>query len=266
MTIRKIECNKVAGGLSGTGKAGFGALGAAIAGTVAALPLLVAQAGATVATGGAALAGAPAVAAVTVPLIMVAASKGNDAAQTALKFMDSMFSGQDDLIVHVDGKQVIPSNGDKYHGIRANEQLKTNIKVSFKGSVRVQIIEYDSGSDNDDLGSVDIIGGRDRDVDRLVIQGPLAEGSVYYLTYTVEKGKGTATDVVNWMLCGTNECTSCGGDAECGNTDYSQLDRDKDWSDLRGCPDGFDTSKYRKFKQRWPAADVWLRVCKRNGA
>ncbi|MBE9030013.1 hypothetical protein IQ266_09765, partial [filamentous cyanobacterium LEGE 11480] len=60
---------------------------------------------------------------------------------------------------------------------------------------------------------------------------------------------------INLLYCGTKKCSTYTG---------SHLDRDKDKSDLRRCPTGFYTNGYKKFPQIWPAADVYLRRCRKG--
>ena len=83
----------------------------------------------------------------------------------------------------------------------------------------------------------------------------------------------------SWMICGTNKCEGCDVwqlshvPSECSTADWARrkgLDRDKDKGDLRRCPEGFHGSDDSNFQERfihfpqwWPAADVYLRKCRR---
>lgn len=137
-------------------------------------------------------------------------------------------------------------------------------------SATISLIEYDSGSDNDDLGSIavnsnafdKVTPGEDYQLVDAIVLAPRAEdGSIYYVTYRVERNKGETADVVNYMLCGTNACMAC-PNASC-NVSYSgKLDRDKDKGDLKKCPAGFEHQSWKKYPQTWPAADVYLQACK----
>lgn len=72
----------------------------------------------------------------------------------------------------------------------------------------------DGGSDNDDLGSLAIVGG-------------------------VETGLGNPQAIVRSMLCGTNQCDECDR-LDCPGQPYGELDRDGDKPDLLPCPPHFD--------------------------
>merc|ERR1719469_599054 len=138
----------------------------------------------------------------------------------------------------------------------SGQTKNTNIRVSFQGHARISLLEYDHGSDNDDLGSLDVEGGMDANVPQAVIQAPREEdGSVYHVSFQIQKGKGNPNDVVGYMLCGTNQCDSCMYE-NCNHQSYGNLDRDKDHGDLKACPRGMRTTRYIKYPQWWPASDV----------
>ena len=64
-----------------------------------------------------------------------------------------------------------------------------------------------------------------------------------------------------WLLCGADSrCVTC-RNAYCANQSHSGIDRDKDKWDLKRCPYGYSFNKYIKYKQFWPAADVYSKVC-----
>lgn len=148
--------------------------------------------------------------------------------------------------------------------MNAGQTIRPNIRVSMQGHARISLLEYDSGSDNDDLGSLDIQGGSDRAQDEVIVLAPRDEdGSIYYISYKVEAGKGDPKDIAGYVLCGTNQCDACQNE-DCVNQDYSNIDRDKDKPDLKACPQGMVTSRYQHYPQWWPAADVYARVCKRD--
>eukprot|EP00929_Paragymnodinium_shiwhaense_P040283 TRINITY_DN2104_c0_g1_i2.p1 TRINITY_DN2104_c0_g1~~TRINITY_DN2104_c0_g1_i2.p1 ORF type:complete len:313 (+),score=35.23 TRINITY_DN2104_c0_g1_i2:73-1011(+) len=254
LTIESIQCVRSAGGIDGFARAGMAALGAA----TAAAATVAGGGTAIIGTGGAAIGMMP----LTAGLVAKAAASGAGFGVTALEFLDAAFSGQDDLIVQVDGKTVVPFDGSKFQAMNPGDTIRPNIQRSIKTSGRISLIEYDSGSDNDDLGSVDVLGGADYRVPDAIVYAPRSEdGSIYYVTYRVEANKGLARDLVDYMLCGTNQCIECARVA-CHNQDYSQLDRDKDKSDLKTCPGGFKHMKYIKYPQHI-VADVYLRVCQR---
>ena len=96
--------------------------------------------------------------------------------------------------------------------------------------------------------------------------------SLYITLFSVDRAS-------SWMICGTNKCEGCDVwqlsdvPSKCSTADWAWrkgLDRDKDKSDLRRCPEGFHGSdaddfkdRYLHFPQLWPAADVYLRKCRR---
>lgn len=63
-------------------------------------------------------------------------------------------------------------------------------------------------------------------------------------------------------VCGTNKCKPCGliGCYRTYAQNTSDMDRDKDVSDLKPCPTGYKQSGLIYFKQ-WLVADVYLRKC-----
>jgi hypothetical protein len=252
LTITEIKCVHPATGLSDVAHGLVSALGALVA------------AGATIAAGGAVVVGTGGAAIGTLPVtyaaIGKAAAAGASGAGSAMLFLDGQFSGQDDLIIKVNGKQKVPVSG-KYRATDAGETFRPNIKASFRGAARISLIEYDSVSDNDDMGHIDVQGGSDYAMDKAIVMSQ-EEGSTYELSYTVEAGKGDPLSLVDWMLCGTNQCDACDR-AKCKRQGFGNLDRDKDHEDLKDCPQCFQTHRYKEYHQTWPAANVFLRVCKR---
>lgn len=235
LTIIQITNVKPAGGLDAAGQFAFGAIGAAI------------SAGATAATGG-----------------TITASSLVDSVKTGVRvgeFLDQQFSGQDDLIVKVDGRTLLPSSGT-YFPMQGGQVIWPNIQAAFRGSARISLIEYDSGSDNDDLGGLKVTGGRDYVVTDAVVLAPLEEdGSIYYVTYKVEANRGNPQAIVQSILCGTNQCDEC-FNPDCSGQPYGELDRDGDLEDLKSCPDAFKTTNYIEYPQ-FLVDDVYLRVCQR---
>lgn len=158
LTITKIRNIKPAGGLDAAGQFVFGAIGAAIA---------------AAGSGG------------------VSIGDLYDGAKISIEvgeFLDKQFSGQDDLIVKVDGRTVLPGHGN-YHAIQAGQEIRPNLQAAFSGAAQLQLIEWDGGSDNDNLGRLTIIGGRDYTANDIVVLAPAKEdGSIYLVSYRVEAG------------------------------------------------------------------------------
>jgi len=275
LTITQITCFKPDSGLAGSARDAFYAIGAgavvvaAAAGSVAtfgALPAAVATA--VTAAGATVTAAGVKAAAVTVGAIAAAAATGNTAAQQATEKLNEKHTGTDNLMVFVDGEKLLPrrGSGKEYHNINGGETIKVNLRKSFKRETSVSFIEYDWGSNNDHMGTVPIEGGKTYSEKRVILMDFQNEGGAqYFFDYKVEKGKGNPVDVADYVLCGTVLCVAC-NHANCDDHErlYGRLDRDKDWSDLRHCPPGFHTSGHKWYDQWWPAADVYLKVCKRN--
>lgn len=243
--IEKIECRRVATGIDNAARV----LAAAIGGTLAGL----ATAGAGVVTTGPA---AP----VTAPAVASAAAGGASGAVEALEFFNKQTKGIDQLIVNINGEKVFPKGG-KYYNIKSGQSIRPNIRFDCNGNARIQFLEYDWGSDNDNLGSLDINARSNAGKNwehRQAILFSEEEGSTYYVDYRVERNKRGFGE--KWMMCGTAACKSC-GEEMCRRTSNSGLDRDGDKGDLRKCPTGFRERGFKKYPQMWPFDDVFLRIC-----
>lgn len=234
LTILKIKNIKPAGGLDAAGKFVFGAIGSAIS---------------------AAASGS------------VSVADLYDSAKISVEvgeFLDRQFSGQDDLIVKVDGRTVLPRQGT-YLPIQAGQEIRPNLQVSFIGAAQLRLIEWDGGSDNDDLGALTIIGNRDYTGKDVVVLAPAEEdGSIYLVTYRVEANHGDPLGIVKSMLCGTNQCDECRR-LDCAGQPYGELDRDGDKPDLLRCPPHFDEAGFIKYPQ-FLVDDVYLRICRHKAA
>lgn len=259
LVIESIKSVKASGKIDSGSLAGFRALGKLLA------------KGATVSSKGEVVfgKGRASIVPVTVAAVEQAAAGGVKEAITAIKFMNSRFNGRDDLIVNVNGQRIVPDKG-KFQRMKTGEVVKPAISVSFKKSVTISLIEYDTGTNNDDLGDITVNSdafdkvkkGVSYRVEEAIVLGPRAkDGSLYYVTYHIERGKGYSNKVVKYLLCGMNECMEC-ADSTC-NIKYSgNLIGNKDKSKLRQCYSDFKHLRWKKHKQLWPAADVYLQVCK----
>lgn len=255
LTITKIKTVRPAGGLDWAGELGFMYLGMAVRG------------GAIIASGGV--------------LGYSAVKQMHDAAinaREAARFVNKVFPGQDDLIIKVDGKTVYPghesyineSDGERsrvesgpYVGMDGGDVLFPDIKQSFRRGARISLVEHDWGSDSDDLGGLNIVGTTDQEVTESIVLSPLEEdGSIYLISYKIEANKGSSKDIVNSMLCGTNQCDEC-RNADCAGQNYNNLDRTSAIQELKSCPVYFTEAKLMKYEQLWPVKDVYLRVCSR---
>jgi len=96
-----------------------------------------------VGTGGLALAGTPA----TAFGVATVANTGVSDSAEALKFLDSVFSGSDDLMININREKVLPASSE-HSEISAGETIAPDIRLDFDGSARLQFVEYDSGRNN----------------------------------------------------------------------------------------------------------------------
>jgi hypothetical protein len=234
LTITKIKNIKPASGLDAAGKFVFGAMSAVVS--------------------------AAASGTVSVSDLYDSARLGVEVGQ----FLDRQFSGQDDLIVKIDGRTVLPTDRT-YYPMQAGQEIRPNLQASFNGAARLRLIEWDRGSDNDDLGSVTIIGSRDYTGNDIVVLAPDSEdGSIYLVSFRVEVGRGNPQAIVKSMLCGTNQCDECQR-LDCSGQPYGELDRDGDKADLLRCPPHFDEMGFITYPQVL-VEDVYLRVCRHKAA
>ncbi|MDJ0631204.1 MAG: hypothetical protein QNJ44_23310 [Rhodobacter sp.] len=235
LTITKIRNIKPASGLDAAGKFAVGAIGAAIS---------------AAGSGG-----------ISVGDLYDGARVGIEVGE----FLDRQFSGQDDLIVRVDGRQYLPAQG-AYFAMQAGQVVYPNIQAAISGAGTIQLIEWDGGSDNDNLGLLTVLGGRSYSGNDIVVVAPDSEdGSVYLISYRVDAGAGNPQAVTPSMMCGTNQCEIC-WNLDCSGQGRGGMDRDGDKPDLLRCPPQFDEAGFREFDMTWPAEDVYLRICRHKAA
>jgi len=261
LVIEKIECKRVATGIDNFAKAGAAAVGAFIA----AGATLAAGATTVVVTGGA---GATAVVPVTATAVASAAASGASGGYAAINFMDGPTSGTDHLVVNVNGRKVFPSH-HTYKSMTPGDVIHQEISVDFNTGCEIQLIEYDQYSDNDSMGKLRVDSnandktnkGANYRIEQALVSSE-TEGSLYYVTYRVERGVGSVGH--QWAMCGTATCKECSDN--CDNTSNYGLDRDGDLEDLRDCPYPMEHRSYKHYPQHWPLDDVYLRVCSTPGA
>lgn len=257
LIIEKVECKRVASGIDPWLKHAVGGLVGIIAGGAVAL------AGGTVviASDGAMVGTIP----VTIGAIISAASGGNTAAKAAIGFIESPTTDTDHLIIHVNGHKVYPKTAD-YGGIEAGDVIEEELSVNFTRGAEIQLLEHDWPTENDDLGSVyvssdafdKVAPGENYRVNQAVVLGSEEEGSLYLVTYRVERDEQVI--VGRWILCGTNQCKECRW-SMCQGADEEDVDRDKDKSDLRPCPFPMVHRGYKTFSMLWPVPDLYCRIC-----
>ena len=129
----------------------------------------------------------------------------------------------DDLHIRINGQLVYVEEISQGEIVN----LQTEVSASFLGGFRIQLIEWDSGSNNDNLGFIGVTDdykpGENYSVEALVL-GPEEEGSIYVITYRVERGVGDPAEVTTAMLCGINQCNACEG-ASCDRDERDGIDR-----------------------------------------
>lgn len=96
----------------------------------------------------------------------------------------------DDLTVHVNGRSIWPNGGRSDREISSQQEINTNTEYLFKHSdgLVLELIEYDSGSDNDTLGTVawdPATGTIGRQMEDVIVSNK-SEGSIYLVTFRVQ--------------------------------------------------------------------------------
>jgi Fascin domain len=166
LTIKSVKCIRPSSGIDDTTRAVFGTIGGIAAGGVA-------IAGTTV-TGGALLG--------AVSLAVISGSSGG---VTLANTLGHCFSGSDDLYIKVNGGKVWPSDGDV--DIDSQQQKDVNVSVNFTGKVTIELMDYDSASNDDSLGymTIDTSNMTAPIEDRWIVQNA-EEGSLYEIYCRVE--------------------------------------------------------------------------------
>merc|ERR1711988_847353 len=148
--IEEITCIQAATGISTEATAAVAALSslAAVLGTA------IAGGAMGVGTGGAAIGTVP----LTLTAVAKAAAGGLSAGITAMHALDKLTSGEDDLIVTIDGVKVWPTGGLVHGYIEAGQTIRPNIHFDVDGTLPrkhvIQFLEHDSVSGHDDLGKI----------------------------------------------------------------------------------------------------------------
>ena len=62
-------------------------------------------------------------------------------------------------------------------------------------------------------------------------------------------------------MCDGVKCIDCPDDVKCATTSIGDLEPDKDKTDLKQCPHGYDIAGYKEFSRNWPMHTQFLRVC-----
>ena len=272
-----MKCIKPLSGLDDVAKYGM----SAIAGVGAAAFI----ASGCIATAGGCAATFPLLGKVAGGLVLKGTASAASSAKAGLEFLDQQFSGSDDVIVKVNGVQVLPTPNFECRGayyektgkgstkvihrmskagdmraciIKAGETISGKTSFSFRNTATIQLLEHDARSDSDDLGWLRVdpkltVGGEQ------VIIFSDAEGTVYSISFHVTLGGGEKSKIPEFLACGTVDCRPCAG-ASCRDADG--LDRDGDKEDLKKCPESYAHHRYEKFDMYWPFADVFLNICK----
>merc|ERR1711988_2968 len=261
--IEEITCIQAATGISTEATAAVAALSslAAVLGTA------IAGGAVVVGTGGAAIGTVP----LTLTAVAKAAAGGLSAGITAMHALDKLTSGEDDLIVTINGVKVWPTGGLVHGRIEAGQTIRPNIHFDVDGDLHVtnviRFLEHDSdGSGHDDLGQIPIFHNekKGKNYDRTLMTYSKKEGDLYQVKYSVKRNnKGKKP---RWLQCGVSVCIECFNDPCCKKTSRVGLDKDKDKEDVRKCPPKWKNRGWKTFNLLFPAADVYLRICANSQA
>jgi len=131
------------------------------------------------------------------------------------EFDQNFISTTDQLIVRINGVRAVPvSLADKFYPMEKGDIYPAQVSGFTLGTSTVQILEYDSASDNDDLGSLEIF-------DESMLSEPVEplnedtvfviatndeDDSVYKVSYKLEPNVGNLDDVPERIICGRDEC------------------------------------------------------------
>jgi len=256
--IEKVTCKKVATGFEPWMRPGLDALAALWAARDE-----IQQGGATLMDGGvAAIGDLP----LTVETVNNAVQEGWGQGTEAVNFLDSTFSGTDNLMININGEQVYPPGGGAFD-INAGATIEPNIQFDFNSGCRIQFLEKDNGlfgsgvlGDSDNLGSIDVnpdvSPGEDYKVEEAILMNE-DEGDLYTVTYRVERNDKGGAD--KRILCGTQGCKICPNDPCCESTNDEGLDTDSDKNDLRTCPPGMTHRGWKTISGWW--SDKYLNIC-----
>ena len=167
----------------------------------------------------------------------------------------------DDLIVRINGIRVIPSDGSEtYLSMAKNATLDENTqgvdqlakaRASIMGSGSVQLIEYDYGSVNDDLGSFEVrdellLQGNNDPVrfvnneDRVSVYATKGEdGSIYEVGFRILPGEGDLNNIEERLFCDTDTCINA---REAFPNDYrgiTGISQSDEYEEIIECPSSY---------------------------
>jgi len=189
--------------------------------------------------------------------------------------LDDIIRTPDDLIVRIGGKRVVSGGESVFEmpalvgpvGIIDTRSFTQQPGVgSFVGSFDLQLIEYDSASANDDLGT---LYGRDQNLltDQLpplneedveVLRSSAEDDSHYRVKFKIIPGAGTLDDVPGRLFCNTDECQ----DAREGYPSDVYLGGYPSGSELKACPDSYTDAGYTYTGgASYTGTGPWYRVC-----
>ena len=168
MTVEEVKCISPSTGQDSTTSALFMGLGAAAA------------VAATYATAGAATP-------ITAPMVLAAMGTGAKGGSQAKGIFGNFFAGSDDLMIKINGKKIWPAD-KTYVDIDSQQTIKVNtefVYMSNKGA-KLQLVEYDYGSFDDDLGTV-MIKGVGLPYKETLVLANKSEGSYYEVKVKIYK-------------------------------------------------------------------------------
>lgn len=184
-----------------------------------------------------------------------------------ITYFDDINRSPDDLIVRAGGNVAVSTTSLPYINFATNQIVDTiypNHTSSFFGSFNLQLIEYDSLSANDNLGTVY---GKDQNMltgqlsplnqESLEIMMGGEEGSHYRVDYEIIPGAGNLEAVPERLFCNTDECQNAReGYPSDYYFGYPYL------SQMKECPDGYtDAGGTYIGGANYGSFGPWYRVC-----
>ena len=184
-----------------------------------------------------------------------------------IDYFDDKIRTSDNLIVRAGGNIAVSNTTLPYFNIVTGQEVDTlypNHSSSFVGSFNLQLIEYDSLSANDNLGT---IYGKDQNMltgqlpplnqESLEILMGGEEDSHYRVDYEIIPGAGNLEAVPERLFCNTDECQNAReGYPNDFYLGYPGL------SEMKQCPDGYTDAGGTYLGQAdYVGTGPWYRVC-----
>lgn len=82
----------------------------------------------------------------------MAAAGGAGAGVTAINGLASVFGGEDEIYLRINGNKVWPSGDEDGVDIESQQTKNVGVTTPLNNYVRIDLMEYDYGSDDDHMG------------------------------------------------------------------------------------------------------------------